>query len=190
MLLTSLYVQNLQFISHKLHPSSSSHRQLQELVLFSSTKVLLFFLETSHYIICRTGNHSSLTDALVESLNKMHMNYIFHNKFRMIMPVSWIKKHFHQISIAVVCKVFLKMLQYLQETPVLESLFNKVKGPEFFNFIKRLQQLFFMWILQNFKNSYFEEYLQTAASIILIIKLVISIWHLFLIKNMMWDGFH
>ena len=41
-----------------------------------------------------------------------------------------------------------------------------------------------------FKNTYFEEHLQTAASVFLIIKLVISIGHLFLIKNITWDRFY
>ena len=40
---------------------------------------------------------------------------------------------------------------------------------------------------QVFSCEYFEEYLQTAASVVLIIKFVISIGHLFLIKNMKWD---
>ena len=42
LLLTSLYVQKLQFISHKLRPSSSSHGQLRELVFFSRTEALIF----------------------------------------------------------------------------------------------------------------------------------------------------
>ena len=38
-------------------------------------------------------------------------------------------------------KVFLKILQYSQEIPVLKSLFNKVAGHQVYNFIKkRLQQ--------------------------------------------------
>ena len=73
---------------------------------------------------------------------------------------------------------------------MLESLFDKVTGLEVCNFIeKRLQQLCSCKYWKIFKNTYFEEHLQTAVSIRLIIKLVISIWHLFLIKNMMWDGF-
>ena len=39
------------------------------------------------------------------------------------------------------------------------------------------------------KNTYFEEHLQTGSSVLLIIKLVISIGHLFLIKNMTWMVF-
>ena len=41
-----------------------------------------------------------------------------------------------------------------------------------------------------FKNTYFEEHLRTAASVLLIIKLLISVGDLFLVKNMTWDGFY
>ena len=44
-----------------------------------------------------------------------------------------------------------------------------------------------------FKNTYFEEHLQTAASALLIIKLLIKYWtsaELFLIKNITWNGFY
>ena len=47
----------------------------------------------------------------------------------------------------------------------------------------------FLWILQNFKNTYFEEHLRPAASVLLIMKLVISIGYFFLIKNITWDSF-
>ena len=44
-----------------------------------------------------------------------------------------------------------------------------------------------------FKNTYFEEHLQTAASVPLITKLLIKHWtsvDLLLIKNMIWNGFY
>ena len=46
LLFTPLYVHKLQFICNKLHPSSSSYRQLCEPVFL--------FSEMSHKIICRT----------------------------------------------------------------------------------------------------------------------------------------
>ena len=50
LLFTSLYVQKLQSISHKLHPSSSSHGQVRELVFFSCTKALIFWNVTLDYL--------------------------------------------------------------------------------------------------------------------------------------------
>ena len=44
-------------------------------------------------------------------------------------------------------------------------------------------QLFSCEYCENFKNTYFEEHLPMAAS-------VISFGHLFLIKNMTWDDFY
>ena len=113
MLLTSLYVQKLQFISHKLCPSPSPHGQLCELVFFSHTKALIFlrrhtrlFVEPAIWALLFV---SIMTTVLVQSLIKMHMILVFHNKFRMIVPISWIKKHFHQISKAVVLQRFFKI---------------------------------------------------------------------------------
>ena len=48
---------------------------------------------------------------------------------------------------------------------MLESIFNKVAGLQACNFTeKRLQHRHFPVNIANFKNSYFEKYLQTAAS--------------------------
>ena len=50
-----------------------------------------------------------------------------------------------------------------------------------------------MNIAKNFKNSYFEEHLQMAASVLINIDLVISYWafaDLILIKNITWNGFN
>ena len=85
MLLTSLYDQKLQFISHKLCPSSSSHGQFRELVFFSRTEPLIFlkrhtrlFAELEIWALLFV---SLMTTVLVQSLNKMQMKYVFHNKF-------------------------------------------------------------------------------------------------------------
>ena len=50
--------------------------------------------------------------------------------------------------------------------------------------------MFFSNYCKIFKNTCFEKHLQTTFSVLLMIKLVISIGHLFLIKNMMCDGFY
>ena len=98
LLLTSLYGHKLQFIFHKLRPLSSSHGQLRELVFFPRTEALIFlerhtrlFVEPAIWALLFVG---LMTTMLLQSLNKMHLKYIFHNKFRMIMPISWIKKHY------------------------------------------------------------------------------------------------
>ena len=48
-----------------------------------------------------------------------------------------------------------------RKSPVLESLLNKVAGLEVCNFINTSV---FLWIPLNFKNTYFEDHLCTAAS--------------------------
>ena len=59
---------------------------------------------------------------------------------------------------------------------------------------KRIQHRCFLAnIAKNFKNTYFEEHLRTAGSVLIIIKLVIKYWasaDLFLIKNITWNGFY
>ena len=91
--------------------------------------------------------------------------------------------------------MFLIVLQYLQETPVLQLSFNIVARLEACNCIKkRLQHRHFLVnIAKILRRTYFEEHLQTAASVLLIIKLVIKYWvsaDLFLLKNIMWNGFY
>ena len=44
-----------------------------------------------------------------------------------------------------------------------------------------------------FKNTYFEEHLRTAASVLIIIELVIKYWasaNLFLVESITWNGFY
>ena len=64
-------------------------------------------------------------------------------------------------------KLFLKISQYSQKIPVLESLFNKVAGQETCNFIKKETptQVFSCKCCKTFKNTYFEKHLWTAASL-------------------------
>ena len=58
----------------------------------------------------------------------------------------------------------LKFRNIHRKTPVLESVFNNVRGLKDRNFIKkRLQQVFSCECCEMLKNTYFEEYLQTAA---------------------------
>ena len=86
------------------------------------------------------------------------------------------------------------VLQYLQETPVLQLSFNIVASLEACNCIKkRLQQRrFLVNIAKLLRTIYFEVHLRTAASILLIIKFVIKYRasaDLFLLKNITWNGF-
>ena len=74
------------------------------------------------------------------------------------------------------------------KTPVLESLFNEAVGLRTCNCSKETQtQVFTCKYCENFKSTYFEELLQMAASVILIIKLK-SIGHSILNQttNMEW----
>ena len=91
--------------------------------------------------------------------------------------------------------MFLIVLQYLQETPVLQLPFNTVARLEACNCIKkRLQHRRFLVNISKFvRATYFEKHQQTTASVLLIIKLVIRYWtsaDLFLLKNIMWNGFY
>ena len=91
--------------------------------------------------------------------------------------------------------MFLIVLQYLQETPVLQLSFNIVARLEACNCIKkRLQhRCFLVNIVKFLRTTYFEEHLRTAAFVLLIIKLVIKYWtsvNLILLKNITWNGFY
>ena len=61
-----------------------------------------------------------------------------------------------------------------RKTPVLESLFNKVAGLQACNVIikETPTQVFSCEICETFKNNYFEEHLQTTASIFQILFVV------------------
>ena len=77
----------------------------------------------------------------------------------------------------------------------MELLFNIVAGLEDCNSIKKRfkHKCFLVNIAKNFKNTYFEEHLQMAAFVLLIIKLLIKYWtsaNLFSVKNMTWIGFY
>ena len=91
MLLTRFYVYKIQFISNKLHPSSSSHGQPCKLVFLFSHRGPHFlkhhtrlFVESYGQSDLSSSIFSLITNVLVQSLNKMHMKYILHNKFRMV----------------------------------------------------------------------------------------------------------
>ena len=76
---------------------------------------------------------------------------------------------------------------------MLDVLFNIVAGLEDCNCVKKRFQHKSCEYCKIFKNAYFEERLRTAASVLLIIKLLIKYWtsaHLFLIKNKTWNGFY
>ena len=85
------------------------------------------------------------------------------------------------------------VLQYLQERTVLQLPFNIVAGLEVCNCVKkRLQHRCFLVNIAKFlRKTYLQEHLETAASVLLMIKLVIKYWasaDLFLLKNI-WNGF-
>ena len=64
-------------------------------------------------------------------------------------------------------KAFLKNFgTFTGKIPVLASLFNKFAGLQAFNFMKKRHSStgVFLWILRNFKNTYFEEQLRTLTS--------------------------
>ena len=133
MLLTSLYGHKLQFISHKVHPLSSSHGQLCGLVFFSCTKALIFLEHDTRLLVERAIWAllfvSLMTPVLVQSPNKMHLKYVFCNKFRMIMPTSWIKNTFIKFQKQGFADTFqnrcsLKFCNSCRKTLLLELLFN------------------------------------------------------------------
>ena len=84
LLLKPFYVHKIQFI-YELRPSSSSHGQLRELVFVFSHRGSHFLNVTLDYSQNQYEQSDlSSTNVLVQSLNKMHMKYVLHNKFRMI----------------------------------------------------------------------------------------------------------
>ena len=77
----------------------ASFVQLRELVFFSCTNALIFlerhtrlFVEPAIWALLSV---SLMTVVLVQSLTKMRLKCVFHITFRIIIPISWIKKHFH-----------------------------------------------------------------------------------------------
>ena len=133
MLFKSLHGHKLQFIFHKPHPLSHSLSQLRKLVFFPRTEALIFlehhtrlFVELAIWALLFVG---LMTTMLSQSLNKMHLKYIFHKKFRMIVPVSWIKNTFIKFQKQPFGDVFqnwcsLKICNSHKKTPVLELLLN------------------------------------------------------------------
>ena len=110
---------------------------------------------------------------LVQSLNKMYMKYHLHNKFRMIIfhDQKALSLNFKGIRSQMFFKKdFVKNLHVHRKTPGLDWLFIIVTGD--------LTQELSCEYSEIFKNAYFEEYLRTAASILLIIKLLIKFGHL------------
>ena len=129
-----------------------------------------------------------MTTALVQSLNKRHMKHVFHNKIRMIIhdqkTLSLIFKSSHSQMIFTIG--VLKHFAIFTRKHLCWSYFL-IKS------LKRDSNIdVFLEYCKIFKNPYFEELLRTAASVLLIIKLVIvlGICLLFLMKNIMRDSFY
>ena len=64
-----------------------------------------------------------VTTKLLQSRNKMHLKYVFHSKFRMMMPISWIKNNFIKFQKQSFADVFqnwysLKFCNSQKKTPV------------------------------------------------------------------------
>ena len=87
-----------------------------------------------------------MTNALVQSLDKMHMTYVFHNKFRMIIfhDQKTLSLNFKNNRSQMFFKIDV-LKNFAMFTGVLELLFNIVAGPEACNCIKkRLQHKCFL----------------------------------------------
>ena len=132
MLVTSFYGNKLQFISHMLYLLSSSNDHLCELVFFSHTKALTFlechirlFIELAIWALLFI---SVMTTVLVQSLNKMHLKYVFHNNSHRKTPV--LKMLFNYVTGLEVCnfvmrlqhRCFLVSIGKILRTPVLKKI--------------------------------------------------------------------
>ena len=127
-----------------------------------------------------------MTIVLVQSLNKMHMKYVLHNKFRMMI--------FHDQ----------KALSLNFKSRQCGNVHKNTRAGVTFWYSCRTGglQLYYKEIptqvlscehCEIFNNTFFEEHLQTSASVLLIIKLLIKYWtsaDLFLIKNIAWSGLY
>ena len=138
-----------------------------------------------------------MANVLVQSQNKMHMKYILHNKFRMIIfhDQKVLSLNFKSSRSQMFFKIDILKNLAMFTGKHLGLLFNIVAGLEHCNCIKKRFQhkCFLVKIAKIFKNTYFEEPLQTAASVLLIIKLLIKYWisaKFFLIRNMTLNGFY
>ena len=112
-----------------------------------------------------------MTTMLLHSLNEMHLKYVVHNKFRMIMPISM-----NQRTLSLNFKSsrsqcfsglgFFKVLQVTIKYLCWSYFLIKLQACRSAILLKRDSRSgVFLWILPNFKNTYFEEHLQTAASV-------------------------
>ena len=116
----------------------------------------------------------------------MHMKYVFHNKFSMIIFhdqktlsldfKSSSSQMFFKIGVfkkfAIFTEKHLWWIYYYKDNPT---------------------QMLSCEYSKTFKNTYFEEHLQTAASVLVIMKLVIQYWtsaDLFTIKNLTRNSFY
>ena len=123
-----------------------------------------------------------MTTVLVQSLNKRHMKYVFHNKFRKIFHdqktlslnfKSNLSQIFFEISVLNYFAIFTRKRlcrnYFLIELQACRSeiLLKRDSSTDVF-----------LEYCKIFRNTYFLEHLQTVASVLPIIKLVISTGHL------------
>ena len=84
-----------------------------------------------------------MTTVLVQSLDKMHMNYVFHNKFRMIifLDQKTLLLNFKSSHSQMFLKIgLLKNVAIITKTPALELLFNELADLEACSCIKKRLQ--------------------------------------------------
>ena len=120
-----------------------------------------------------------MTNVLMQPLNKMHMNYVLHNKFRKKKKFRMIIFH-DQKALSLNFKgsclqmffkidVFKNFAMLTEKHLCWSYFFNIVAGLEDNNSInKTLTQVLSCEYCKIF-NTYFEEHLRTAASVLLII---------------------
>ena len=137
-----------------------------------------------------------MANVLVQSLDKIHMKYVL--QFRMII--------FHDqkalsLNFKTSCSQIIFKIDVLKK---LAMFTGKHMCWSYFWYSCRAGGLQLYWkeiktpvlsceYCKIFKNTYFEEHLRMAASVLLIIKLLIEYWtsaDLFLIKNITWNGFY
>ena len=122
----------------------------------------------------------------------MHLKYIFHNNFRMILfhDQETLSLNFESSCLQMFFKIIvLKMFAIFTGKLLCWSylLINLQAWRTAIALKRHSNTGVFCEYCRISKNKYFEEHLQVAASVLLIIKLTAN---LFLIKNTMWNSFY
>ena len=126
------------------------------------------------------------------------MKYVLHNKFRMIIfhDQKALSLNFKSSRSQMFFKIYVKNLAMFTGKYLCWSYFLiQLQGCRTAILLERdlTTQVLSCEYCKIFKNTYFEEHLRMAASVLLIIELPIKYWttaNLFLIKNITWNGFY